>query len=62
MDHCVMFVLFLADINRIGGVMASVFVSSSVDQGFKPRSGQTKDCTIGVCCFSAKHMALTSES
>jgi hypothetical protein len=32
--------------NRIGGVMASVPVSSVVDRGFEPRSGQTKDYLI----------------
>ena len=31
---------------------------SAVDRGFEPRSGQTKDYTIGICCFSAKHAAL----
>ena len=35
--------------------MGSVFASSAVDRGFEPRSGQTKDNTIGICCFSAKH-------
>jgi hypothetical protein len=25
---------------------------------FEPRSGQTKDYEIGICCFSAKHAAL----
>jgi hypothetical protein len=44
--------------NRISGVMVSVFPWSAVDHGFKPRSGQTKDYTIGMCCFSAKHVAL----
>ena len=39
--------------NRIGGVMDSVLVSSVVDRGFEPRSGQTKDSKIGICCFSA---------
>ena len=29
--------------NRIGGVMVSMVVSSTVDCGFEPRSGQTKD-------------------
>jgi hypothetical protein len=29
-----------------------------VDSGFEPRSGQTKDYKIGICCFSAKHAAL----
>ena len=37
-------------------------VSSAVDRGFEPRSGQTKAYKIGVCCFSAKHVALRSTS
>ena len=45
-------------LNRIGGIMVSVLASSAVDRGFKPRSGQTKDYTIGMCCFSAKYAAL----
>jgi hypothetical protein len=48
--------------NRIGGVMVSVLVSSAVDRGFEPRSGQTKDYKIGICCFSAKHAALRRKS
>ena len=32
-------------------------VVSVVDRGFEPRSGQTKDYKIGICCFSAKHKA-----
>jgi hypothetical protein len=40
-------------INRIGGVMASVLASSAVDRRFEPRSGQTKNYEIGICCFSA---------
>jgi hypothetical protein len=44
--------------NRIGGVIVSVLASSVVDRGFKPRSGQTIDYQIGICCFSAKHAAL----
>jgi hypothetical protein len=35
-----------------------VLSSSVVDRGFEPRSGQTKDYKIGICCFSAKHAAL----
>ena len=35
--------------------MVSVLVSTAVDRLFKPRSGQTKDYEIGICCFSAKH-------
>jgi hypothetical protein len=42
--------------------MVSVFAMSAVDCGFKPRLGQTKDCKIGVCCFSAKHVALRRKS
>jgi hypothetical protein len=39
---------------QIGGVMVSVLAWSVVDRGFKPRSSQTKDYEIGVCCFFAK--------
>jgi hypothetical protein len=46
------------DKNSIGGVMISVFASNAVDRGFDPGSGQTKDYTIDMCCFSAKHAAL----
>ena len=35
-----------------------MLASSVVDYGFEPRSGQTKDYKIGICCFSAKHTAL----
>jgi hypothetical protein len=42
-------------VNRIGSVIVSVLASSAVDRGFEPRSGQTKDYEIGICCFSAKH-------
>ena len=38
--------------------MVSVLTSGMVDRGFEPRSGQTKDFKIGICCFSAKHAAL----
>jgi len=38
--------------------MISVLASSVVDRGFVPRSGQTKDSKIDICCFSAKHAAL----
>jgi hypothetical protein len=47
---------------RIGGVKVSVLTSSVVDSGFEPRSGQTKDYKIGICCFSAKHTALRRKS
>ena len=38
--------------------MVSVLASSAVDRGFEPRSGQTIDYKIGICCFSAKQAAL----
>ena len=41
--------------------MVSVLTSNVVDRGFKPRSSQTKDYEIGICCFSAKHAALKSK-
>ena len=40
------------------GVMVSVMASNAVDRGFEARSGQTKDYTMGIGCFSAKHAAL----
>ena len=48
--------------HNIGGVMVSVLASSAVDRGFEPRSGQTKDYKIGMCCFSDKHAALRRKS
>ena len=42
--------------------MVIILVSSVVDRGFVPRSGQTKDYTIGICCFSAKHEAFRRKS
>ena len=35
-----------------------MLASSEADRGFEPRSGQTKDYEIGICCFSANHAAL----
>ena len=48
--------------NRIGGVMTKVLALIAVDRGFDPRSGQTKDYKIGICCFSVKHSALRRKS
>ena len=48
--------------NRIGGVMVIVLASSAVDREFEPRSGQTKDYKIDMCCFSADHEALRRKS
>ena len=42
--------------------MVSVLTLSAVDDGFEPRSGQTKDYKIGICFFSAKHTALRRKS
>jgi hypothetical protein len=42
--------------------MVSVLASRVVDREFEPRSGQTKDYKIGICCFSAKHAALRRKS
>ena len=48
--------------HRIGGVMISVLASSAVGRGFEPRSSETKNYEIGICCFSAKHAALRRKS
>ena len=42
--------------------MGSMFTLSAVDHLYEPRSGQTKDYEIGICCFPAKHAALRSKS
>jgi hypothetical protein len=42
--------------------MIRVLASSVEDRGFEPRSGQTKDYKIDVCCFSAKHAAARRKS
>ena len=49
-----LFVLF----DPICGVMVGVLASSTVDRRFKPWLGKTTDHKIGICCFSAKHVAL----
>jgi len=41
--------------------MVSLLTMSAVDCGLEPRSVQTKDYKIGICCFSAKHAALKSK-
>ena len=48
----------ITNIYRIGGVMVRVLASNAVGRGFEPRSDQSKDYKIGMCCFSAKHTAL----
>ena len=42
--------------------MVSVLALNAVDCGFKPRSGQTKDNKIDICCFSAKYAVLRRKS
>jgi hypothetical protein len=49
-------------INCIDGVVISMLVSSAVDRGVEPRFDQTKYCKIGICCFSAKHVAFRRKS
>jgi hypothetical protein len=39
-----------------------VLASSAIDRGFEPRTDQSKDFKIGICCFSAKHAALRRKS
>jgi hypothetical protein len=39
--------------------MVSMLASRVVDCGFEPRSGETKDYKISICCFSAKHATLS---
>lgn len=45
-------------LNRVGGVLVSVFTSSAIDRGFKLPLGQTEDCKISIGCFAAKNAAV----
>ena len=45
-----------------GVIMISMLALRAVDRGFEPRSGQSKDYEIGICCFSAKHAGLRRKS
>ena len=42
--------------------MVTVIASNSVDRGFEPRSDQTKDYKMCMCCFSSKHTSLRRKS
>jgi len=42
--------------------MVGVLTSNDVDGGFEPRSGQTKEYTIGIYCLLAKNAALNSKA
>jgi hypothetical protein len=59
---CCKLIYYTICLNRIGGVMVSMFTSSTVDRGFEPCSSQTKDYKIDICCFSAKHAELRRKS
>jgi hypothetical protein len=59
---CCKLIYYTICLNRIGGVMVSVFTSSTVDRGFEPCSSQTKDYKIDICCFSTKHAELRRKS
>jgi hypothetical protein len=48
--------------NRIGSVMVSVLASIAIECGYDPRSDQTKEYKIGICCFSAKNASLRRKS
>jgi len=48
--------------NRISGIIVSVLALSVVDCGFEPCSDETKEYTIGICCFSTKHAPLRNKS
>ena len=51
-----------AGANRTGGLMVREVSSSVIDCVFEPRSGQTKDYKIGICCFPDKHATLRRKS
>ena len=42
--------------------MVSVLIPSVEDRGIGPRSDQTKDGTICMCCVPAKHAVLMRKS
>ena len=54
------YLLSIYFLNGIGDVI--VIVLASIDRGVESRSSQTKDYEIGICCFSAKHVALRRKS
>jgi hypothetical protein len=44
------YIFIFTVLNRIGGVMVSVFASHALDGRFELRLSQTKDYEIGICC------------
>ena len=61
-EHITCYHIVLKNTYHIGSVMVSVLDLSTVDRGFEPRLGQTKNYKIGICCFSAKHVSLRKKS
>ena len=62
MVYCIYVHVLFLQMNSIGGIMVSMLPSSAVDRGFEPRSGQTKDNKIGICCFSGRLATLRRNS
>jgi hypothetical protein len=48
--------------SRFYCIMVRVPASKTIDSEFEPRSGQTKDKEISICCTSAKYAALRIKS
>jgi hypothetical protein len=46
--------VFHLTVDDIGGVMTSVLTSSTVDRGFEPSSGQTKDYKLVFAALRSK--------
>jgi len=46
----------------IGFVKISLLALSAVDRRFKPRSDQSIDYEINICCFSAKHQGVRAKT
>ena len=62
LENCIFYILTNFNLSHLQ--TASVHVLASrvrEDLEFHPRSGQTKDYKIGICCFSAKHTSLRSK-
>jgi hypothetical protein len=53
MTYSIILYFFLNISNSIDGVKVSMLTSGAVDRWFELPSGQTKDHTIGIRCFSA---------
>lgn len=50
------------DQNRIGAVLVSVIALTVVYRWFEHMSSQTKNNSIDIYCFSAKHASLRNKS